>query len=610
MRHACAYLALLAARRWWPSPSVRRKMLLFGFVGVLLNLVVVQAAMAGLGRVNRANEGVSQIARAQRFHQDADMMHDALRADVATALLVSAGDPGGATKAQVLADTRVDAAEFRSDIRASSAVDFIPDVARSLAAVRPAQQHYIDSAQRIVSLAFLDRVSAGARLPEFTVEFRELQKAQRAVTDELAEEEQLSKAQATRDQTGAQRTIVLASLLSLLGLLGLTLMLKRVANSLAVMAARERGVAETLQRNLLPEKFPDVPGLTFAARYLPGGSGATVGGDWFDVVSLPGGQVGLAIGDVVGHDVRAAALMGQLRNAQRAFAMQGLPPSEVLGRLNELLVKFDGGEMATCLYALFDPMASTLQVASAGHPPPLTVSPGRVTSFVDVDSGPPLGALPDTDYLETLVRLQPGSTVLLFTDGLVERRGEPLGEALFRLRAAVAEAPAELEPLCDHLLDQFVAAAEPADDVALLVMTAAARVGDRLSLELPAEPGQLVGLRRVLGRWLDEVGADPEEAFDITVACCEAASNAIEHAYGPMSATFSVVGAITAGGVDLTVADHGRWRQPRGEDRGRGLALVHALMDATTVTRSAHGTTVWMHRHLVAPTARKDAVPA
>jgi serine phosphatase RsbU (regulator of sigma subunit) len=157
-------------------------------------------------------------------------------------------------------------------------------------------------------------------------------------------------------------------------------------------------IAETLQRSLLPERLPELPGLDFAARYLAGSADAQVGGDWYDVIALRDGQAGIAIGDVVGHGLDAAARMARLQNALRAYALEGLRPSLVLERMNGFAREVSGGPMATVLYGVVDPDEGRLRIATAGHPPVLVIGPGGDAYFAEGPAGSPLGVVPFPTY--------------------------------------------------------------------------------------------------------------------------------------------------------------------------------------------------------------------
>jgi serine phosphatase RsbU (regulator of sigma subunit)/anti-sigma regulatory factor (Ser/Thr protein kinase)/FixJ family two-component response regulator len=367
----------------------------------------------------------------------------------------------------------------------------------------------------------------------------------------------------------------------------------------AQLYQQEHETAITLQRSLLPDRLPDVTGLALAARYLPGAAGAEVGGDWYDVIPLADGRVGVAMGDVVGRGIQAASLMGQLRNALRAYAIEGHGSAAVVERLDRMVQALSPGRMATLLYMVLEPDARSGVYANAGHLPPLVVGPGREPRLVDEVRGVPLGVLPYANFDEGRFKLEPSSTLVVYTDGLVEQRGVPL-ELRLRELEQVASAPVEgPNELCERLLGKLLPEGAGADDVALLAITTSPASTDRLVLTLPAEPEALVTARRALRNWLSEQGADPEALYDITLATGEACTNAIEHAYAPGEATFEIEAARGTEDVTVRVRDHGQWRPPRGQNRGRGLKLMETLMDEVEVRREDSGTTVELRRRLV-----------
>jgi GAF domain-containing protein/anti-sigma regulatory factor (Ser/Thr protein kinase) len=370
------------------------------------------------------------------------------------------------------------------------------------------------------------------------------------------------------------------------------------------MYEREHAVAETLQRSLLPEQLPDVAGVEMASRYVPGAADVEVGGDWYDVIPLAGGRVGLAMGDVVSRGVRAASVMGQLRNALRAYALDGRPPGAVLDRLHGVLRTLERREMATLAYMVLDPAALTYSLASAGHPPPLVLGQDGSVDLIEEGRGPPLGAVADALYGETTGELSPGATLLLYTDGLVERRDMWIDEGLERLTVeAIAAVGAAPEELLTRLLEALVPPGGGRDDVAALALRLTPISPDRLALRLPAEPTVLSPLRRTLRQWLEALGGGEGEIYDTLVAVTEAAANAIEHAYGPADETFEVEATVEGEGeVTVVVRDQGRWRPPRGHNRGRGTLLMQELMDHFEVSTSEAGTEVRMRRRLLAET--------
>jgi PAS domain S-box-containing protein len=361
---------------------------------------------------------------------------------------------------------------------------------------------------------------------------------------------------------------------------------------------REHTVAETLQRSLLPGSLPGRPGLELAARYLPAGTGMEVGGDWYDAWELPGDVLAMVIGDVAGHGVAAAAAMGQVRNALRAYAHDGYGPAEALRRLNRVVGAVEPGGMTTLVYVVVDPSSATLRLASAGHPPPLLRDENGEVSFVEGGRGVPLGVLQDADYSEVELLLGQSSTLVLFTDGLIERRGVSIEDGLERLRVAAEEVGGDLESLLDHLLSTLLEGTGPVDDIALLALAYSGRRTGGLELRLDANPQELAPLRRSLTSFLTAAEATEKEAYEITLACGEAAANAIEHAYGPGDAQFVVEMRNVDGSIDIVVRDTGRWRAQRRHGRGRGLPLMRAFMDSVDVNAAPEGTEVRMSRQL------------
>ncbi|GAA3030421.1 hypothetical protein GCM10020229_47300 [Kitasatospora albolonga] len=231
----------------------------------------------------------------------------------------------------------------------------------------------------------------------------------------------------------------------------------------------EFALARGLQQALLPHRLPRVAGLAVAARYLPGTRGMEIGGDWYDAIA-GGGCVTLVIGDVEGHSVGAAATMGQLRSAVRAFVGTDASPGEVLTRTNRLLLDLDPGLLASCLLLRLDPATGRARAVRAGHVPPLLRHPDGRTELLELPGGPLLGVDPGAEYPCTELELAPGAVLALFTDGLVERPGAPIDQGLDRLRSALAHRPAaDLDRLADQLLREARHSAHRADDVALLL---------------------------------------------------------------------------------------------------------------------------------------------
>jgi PAS domain S-box-containing protein len=362
---------------------------------------------------------------------------------------------------------------------------------------------------------------------------------------------------------------------------------------------REHRISETLQRALLPQRLPEVPGITFASRYQPAEEGSSAGGDWYDVIELPEGSVAMVIGDVAGHGVDAASVMGQVRTAVRAFGIEGHRPSAVVGLVHDLLRSVYGGDqMVTMLYVVVDPVTLDARVVNAGHPAPVILGPETGVRFLESSVDLPLGLSWELPYGESVTQLRSGDTLVLYTDGLVDRRDVSIDEGLARLRSAASElAGVTVDDLCGGLLEALVPP-DASDDVAILAATMVS-ARDRLTLRVPADPGMLRAVRRRVDRWLSSLGVDPEVGRDIVLACSEACANAIEHAYGAGGGLVEVEGQLSGGDVEIVVRDGGRWRPSRDGDRGRGLGVIRAAMDHLEIARGDEGTEIRMRRDLV-----------
>jgi serine phosphatase RsbU (regulator of sigma subunit)/CheY-like chemotaxis protein len=242
-----------------------------------------------------------------------------------------------------------------------------------------------------------------------------------------------------------------------------------VAVEKAELYHREHLIAETLQRSLLPAALPRIPGLQLASRYVPGAAGSEVGGDWYDAVRLDDGRVALSVGDVVGRGVNAAAIMGQLRVAMRAYAMQGMGPAAVMSGLEHVMQDLSDDHLATALFLVVDPATRRVRLANAGHPPPLWLHADGRCELIEQGLGPPLNVAPGTAYEEHLLSLDDGDTLFLYTDGLVEERDESLDVGLRRLQDIVEACTGGPEQMCDRALSKL-GAVDKNDDVAILAM--------------------------------------------------------------------------------------------------------------------------------------------
>jgi len=358
----------------------------------------------------------------------------------------------------------------------------------------------------------------------------------------------------------------------------------------------ERAAAVVLQRSLLPARLPVVPGLELAARYVPAENGG-VSGDWYDVFALPSGWLCIVIGDVVGRGLGAAEVMGRLRSALRAYALLGGDPAEVLGRVDQQVQHFDPETMATVLLAMFEPSLERLHLSSAGHPPPVLALPNHPPTLLDVPSDHPVGVPRGLRRRATTITVPPGGLLCFYTDGLVERRGTSLDAGLARLCELVVAGP--VESVCAEVMAQLVGADPPDDDVAMLAVRRqdSGEIGP-LDLVVPALPWSLRDIRVAVRRWLSAVGAAPRSIADLLVAVGEACTNAVEHAYGPSGGTVKVHMELQLPDVIATVADTGRWRPPRGEDRGRGTLFMRNCSDDLRIDHGPTGTTVVIRRRL------------
>jgi serine phosphatase RsbU (regulator of sigma subunit)/anti-sigma regulatory factor (Ser/Thr protein kinase) len=367
--------------------------------------------------------------------------------------------------------------------------------------------------------------------------------------------------------------------------------------------SEQRAVTHAMQRALLPEALPQVPGLRFSAKYLPAGSGVKIGGDWYDVFLLPDGRVAFVIGDVVGRGVVAASVMAEIRTAVRAYLVEGHDLAAVMSLLNELLVSMGRNRSATVAIFALDLESEELSAVSAGHLPGLLLAPGHGSRFVAGAQAPPLGVRPGQAYALQELLFPAGGVLLLYTDGLVERRGESIDLGFERLAtAANAAIDTNRSTFADHVYAGLIQDVALDDDVALLAIESVP-LGSRLELTLEAVPSVLVGLRRTLGRWLVRRGLPQEARFDVIVAVSEAAGNAIEHAYGLRDAVFTVECECSEPEVRVTVRDTGRWRESTrsGRGGGRGLMIMRGLMDSTEVQHGEEGTAVTLVKRFSGP---------
>ena len=305
----------------------------------------------------------------------------------------------------------------------------------------------------------------------------------------------------------------------------------------------ERRIAETLQRSVLPERLPDVHGIELAARYLPGTLGVDVGGDWYDAIQFDDGRLGIVVGDVVGKGVQAAAMMGQLRNALRAFAFEHEDPHEVISRLGGLVDGITDAPFATLAYLIVDPRARRVRYVVAGHPPPLIVSPDGRATYMDGGRTLPIGVDSSMSFEAAEIALAAGSSIVLFTDGLVERRDRTLDDGLRALAEAATGASVDPQQLVDRLIESLIGERERPDDVAVLVLRLAPAAVADLDVTVPSSQDGLTVMRRALREWLSHGAmAYTTDEAEIVLAVWEACANAVEHAQAPSLSTFTLRG--------------------------------------------------------------------
>ncbi|WP_333770787.1 SpoIIE family protein phosphatase [Streptomyces sp. IBSBF 2435] len=364
----------------------------------------------------------------------------------------------------------------------------------------------------------------------------------------------------------------------------------------AVLYGREAYIADALQREMLPDSLPQPTGVQLASRYLPAAESARVGGDWYDAIPLPGSRVALVVGDVMGHSMTSAAIMGQLRTTVQTLAGLDLAPQEVLYHLDEQAQRLGQDRMATCVYAVYDPIAHRLIVANAGHPPPLLLHADGLAEVLRVPAGAPIG-VGGVPFEAVELPAPAGATLLLYTDGLVESRSRDVwgGIELLRERlhdAASVVSPPPLEPLCDEVLE-ILGPGDRDDDIALLAARfdgiAPSDVAYWFLEPQPQTPGRARRLvRQALRRWDLE---DQLEAAELLVS--EIVTNAVRYAERPITLRLLRTDVLRCEvGDDAPLLPRMRHAAPE-EEGGRGLYLVNRMAQRWGATRLGAGKVVW-----------------
>ena len=374
---------------------------------------------------------------------------------------------------------------------------------------------------------------------------------------------------------------------------------------------RERRTALALQRSLLPDRPRDMAAMEVAYRYLPAGSGADVGGDWFDVIPLSGARVALVVGDVVGHGIHASATMGRLRTAVRTLADVDLAPDELLTQLDDLVIRLDreegpeargraqdaSGEVgATCVYAVYDPVSRRCTMARAGHPPPALVTPDGSVRFLDLPAGPPLG-LGGLPFESVEVELAEDSLLALYTDGLVETADRDIDVGLTLLRQALSGPAAPLEETCDQVL-RTVLSDRPGDDIVLMLARTAALDAEKVrTWQLPRNPAAVAGARKMAGAQLAAWGLT-EAAFTTELIVSELVTNAVRYGADPIVLRLirdsTLICEVSDGS---STAPHLR-RARVFDEGGRGLMLVAQIAERWGTRQTPTGKTIWAEQPL------------
>lgn len=369
----------------------------------------------------------------------------------------------------------------------------------------------------------------------------------------------------------------------------------------------EHRVALSLQRALLPSILEVHPAIDVAARYTAATGALEVGGDWYDVFRLPDGRIGLAVGDVVGHGLESAASMGRLRTAMAALAPHAEGPGELLSHLQQFTDGPNGTGFATACYAVLDPEPGILQHASAGHPPCLVVEPGGRTRWLEDGRSVPLCALGDTSRPQAVTTLEPGSLLMLFTDGLVERRGASLADGMDRLEAVARELrDLSVEEICDGVLAEMVGGADTADDLVIVCLRYAPVTAAALRRSFPAEPEELRNIRAAARTWLEDQGVAEPHRTRLLVGLGEACTNVVRHAYegaGPGRVDIHL-DTSPGGRIRVRVTDTGSWKEPCPDaPGGYGIRVIEGMGDGVTVRTGGAGTTVGFELAVPAPLA-------
>ena len=415
----------------------------------------------------------------------------------------------------------------------------------------------------------------------------------------------------------AESLLLLKVQLALFSLAGLVVAAEAFERELAMRAAaeatlqaaladrerrQEHNLALRLQRALLPDELLKHPQVSIAARYEATSDALEVGGDWYDTISLRDGQIGVVVGDVVGHGIEAMTSMGRLRSAVAALALHTPSPGELLTRIDEFVGGPAGTDFATVFYGVLDPTRWTFRYASAGHPPPLVVTPAGESRWLGQGLSEPLYGEPVHGRPDTTVDLEPGSLLLLYSDGLVERRGESLEVGLDRLRRIASTLRDQTaDEICDLLVGRMGVTSNRSDDVVVVAMKLEPSPLSAFRFVFPARPSELRKVRARVRSWAEDWSFPPGVEDDLLITLGEACSNAVRHAYdegdeGDVEVVLRVVGER----IEVKVRDFGMWKTTPEMSGygGLGTDIMRSLSEDFARHTGADGTIVGFSLYL------------
>lgn len=394
---------------------------------------------------------------------------------------------------------------------------------------------------------------------------------------------------ASRELPFSHETKKLAEILSLL-----------LANALdqASLFERTHHVADRLQRALLPESFPRVPGGQLDGAYRPASEEAEVGGDWYDAFELPDHRVAISMGDVAGHGLEAATIMGEVRIALRAAAVGERSPAAVLEQINSMTNLRSGIGMVTAIFAYYEPATRELTYAVAGHPPPALVIAGGFSGYLP-GGGVPLGIGDSVETRDWTITLPPRSWIIFYTDGMTEYERDVIAGEERLLEASIRACESDPENPAIALQERIFSSSVNRDDAATLALSCFdGPVPEHV--EFSAIPLIAPIVRSMLHRFCDQHSVSEDQRFALTMAVGEAIANAVEHAYrGEDTGRVEIRLRAETDCIAVDVQDHGKWRSfERKDERGRGMLLMHELMDRVRITSTQHGTCLSMVMNL------------